>query len=439
MTAKKRYAVVGTGHRVAMFIDPLATRYREYSDLVGLCDLSLTRADYHRKRLQREYSYPDVPAYAAHDFERMIREQKVETVIVCTMDSTHHEYIVKALELGCDVVSEKPMTTDAQKCRAIFEAVARTGKNVRVTFNVRWMPASTKVREIIASGVIGEIQAVTMEYQLDTSHGADYFRRWHATKEFSGGLQIHKATHHFDLVNWWIDAIPESVFAHGALKFYGKQNAVARGQENLTRYERYTGVQDAQSDPFALVLESEKNQGLYLAAEKESGYIRDRNVFREEIDIEDTLCVLVKYRTGVLLTYSLVAYSPNEGVRVSFTGDKGRIEYLQMYNMRPVNGEDESKRIYQSLRVIPHFDNGYDVEIPQAEGGHGGSDPQLQEQIFHPRPPEDLWRRSAGHEQGAAGMLIGSAINQSIATGQPALINELCPLRPEAKRLSELI
>jgi predicted dehydrogenase len=439
VSKKKRYAAVGTGHRINMFIDSLANQYREYADIVGLCDLSLTRANYHRNRLQQQYSYGDIPTYAAHDFERMIREQGVDTVIVCTIDSTHHDYIIRALECGCDAITEKPLTTDAQKCADIFAAIEHSGKNVRVAFNARWIPGSTKVREVIASGVIGEIKAVNMEYQLDTSHGADYFRRWHATKEYSGGLQIHKSTHHFDQVNWWINAIPEEVFAHGSLKFYGKKNAIARGHEDLTRYDRYTGVSEAADDPFALTLENERFQQLYADAEAESGYIRDRNVFRDEIDIEDTLSVLVKYRTGVQLTYSLVAYSPNEGVRVSFSGDKGRLEYLEMYNLRPIIGEDDSQRIFQSLRVIPHFENGYDVEIPTAKGGHGGSDPQLQEQMFHPQPQADKWHRNAGHEQGAASMLIGVAINQSIATGQPVSINELCPLRPHAQRLAELI
>lgn len=440
MTPKKRYAAVGTGHRIHMFIDPVATTYAEFSDLVGLCDLSQTRAAYHQKRLQTQHGYHEVPIFPASDFERMIREQKVDTVIVCTMDSTHHEYIVRALDCGCDVITEKPLTTDAGNCKQIFDAVERSGKSVRVSFNVRWMPGSTKVRETLASGVIGDIKAVTMEYQLDTAHGADYFRRWHATKANSGGLQIHKATHHFDLVNWWLNAIPEEVFAYGSLKFYGKSNAVARGQEHLTRYERYTGVEEAKSDPFALVLESERNQGMYLAAETESGYIRDRNVFREEIDIEDTLSVLVKYRNGVQLTYSLVAYSPNEGVRVSFTGDKGRLEYTHMATSRPVTGHEEEPRAYQSLRVIPHFENAYDVDIPTAEGGHGGSDPVIQEYIFHPNPPRlDHWHRSAGHEQGAASILIGCAINQSLVTHQPVAINDLCPLPLEARQLSDLI
>ena len=51
------------------------------------------------------------------------------------------------------------------------------------------------------SGVIGNVVSVDFHWLLDTRHGADYFRRWHRNKRNSGGLLVHKATHHFDLVN----------------------------------------------------------------------------------------------------------------------------------------------------------------------------------------------------------------------------------------------
>jgi predicted dehydrogenase len=448
--AKKKYAAVGTGGRIPMFIDPLVRDYPQYAELVGLCDVSPTRANYHRERLQADYGYHDVPTYAAADFDRMIAETNPDVVIVCTMDSVHHEYIVRALDLGCDVVTEKPMTTDEEKCRAIVEAVERSGKHVRVSFNYRWTPGTTKVRELLASGVIGDIKHVNLEYQLNTSHGADYFRRWHSQKECSGGLLIHKSTHHFDLVNWWIDSIPSEVFAFGDLRFYGKENAIARGDEAYTGYERYSDAGDdvKEKDPFAFSMDRPSLKSLYSDAEAESGYVRDKNVFRAGINIEDTMSVLVKYRTGIVLTYSLVAYSPLEGYRVTFSGDRGRLEYTEMHASHIIAGQSDTELAKEQkeggghklhIRVIPHFQEGYTVEVQAAEGSHGGGDKLIQEQIFSPNPPEESMGRGAGHEQGAASILIGVAANKSIATGEKVQIDDLCPLRPEAKHLSELV
>src|SRR5690606_17599671 len=170
-----------------------------------------------------------------------------------------------------------------------------TGKSLRVTFNYRYAPAYTKVRELVMLGAVGRPLSVDFSWLLDTSHGADYFRRWHREKQNSGGLLVHKATHHFDLVNWWIDSYPDEVFAFGDLLFYGKQNADARGE--TYSYKRYTGIPAARQDPFALFLDQDASlRGLYLEAETDNGYIRDRNVFGEPITIEDTMAVTARYR-----------------------------------------------------------------------------------------------------------------------------------------------
>lgn len=76
-----------------------------------------------------------VPMYAAEDFTEMLRRERVDLVVVCTVDRTHDRYIVQALEAGCDVVTEKPMTTDADRARRILDARRRTGREVRVAFN----------------------------------------------------------------------------------------------------------------------------------------------------------------------------------------------------------------------------------------------------------------------------------------------------------------
>ncbi len=435
-----KYAAVGTGGRIPMFIDPIVDRFSGSATLVGLCDPSATRRNYHQQRLASQYGIDPVPVY--EDFDRMLREQRPNTVIVCTPDNLHHEFIVRSLEFGADVISEKPLTIDAEKFRQIQDAVERTGKSVRTTFNMRWAPGVTKVRQLIAEGTIGQIKHIDFEYLLNTSHGADYFRRWHSQKEISGGLLLHKSTHHFDILNWWLDGIPKTVYAIGDLVFYGKKNALERGEEHLTTYDRYTGNSASESDLFRLTIDDNPAmRGLYYDAEAESGYIRDRNVFREGIDIEDSLSVLVKYRTGPMVTYSLNAYSPNEGFRASISGDRGRIIYEEQHASHVVTGDAEIKTTgdhTMNLRVQNLFSDSYEVPIVKAEGGHGGGDPLIQEQMFSADPPPDHLNRNAGHEQGAASLLIGAAANRSIETGLPVKIDDIASLRPSASFLHEL-
>jgi len=432
MTVKTRYALVGTGSRAGMFIDAIASTYRDVADLVAFCDLSQVRMDWHNQQLAERFDYPHIATFPVADFDRMIEETQPDTVIVSTIDATHHQYIVRAMELGCDVITEKPMTTDVDKMKAIYDAIDRTGRSLRVTFNYRYAPAYTRFRELIMEGNIGRPLVVDFTWVLDTSHGADYFRRWHREKQNSGGLLVHKSTHHFDLVNWWIDSYPQQVFAMGDLLFYGKENAESRGEQYP--YQRYTGEDAAKDDPFALFLdEKEQFRGIYLNAEDETGYLRDRNVFGEPITIEDTMCVTARYRNGALLSYNLVAYSPWEGLRVAITGTKGRIEMDIVENINHLHGDgkaDASKGAFKqsTIQVYPMFGDSYAIDIPSGEGGHGGADPVMLEQIFSPEPPPDPFNRAASHIDGAASILVGICGNIAMKTGEQVVVDNVFPL-----------
>ena len=429
MTQRKRYAIVGTGSRAGMFIEAIAKTYADSAELVGFCDLSHTRMNWHNRQLQKQ-GLPPVPCYHADDFDRMIAEQKPDTVIVTTVDAWHHHYIVRALDHGCDVISEKPLTTTLDRLQAIDAALRRSGKSLRVTFNYRYAPAYARFRQLIAKGTVGRPLAVDFSWLLDTSHGADYFRRWHREKQNSGGLLVHKATHHFDLVNWWIDSVPRQVFALGDLMFYGKDNAEERGEHY--DYSRYTGVEAAQADPFALFLDQKAAYaGLYLDAEEETGYIRDRNVFGEPISAEDTLTVTARYANGALLSYCLVAYAPWEGLRVAVTGTEGRVEMDITENVAHLKSDSASAAASKGafkrtqIRAFPMFGEPYEVEVPRSEGGHGGADPLMLEQIFSLDPPPDPLRQAATHIDGAASILVGIAANMSIETGKLIDVAEL--------------
>ena len=426
--SKVKYALVGAGSRARMFIDPLATTFRAEGQLVGLADPNPGRLSYYNRRLVDELDYHEVPTYSSVDFDRMVEETEPDVVIVTTIDAFHHEYVVRAMELGCDAITEKPMTTDAEKCNLIIDTAKRTGRKLRVAFNYRWAPGATKVKEVISQGIIGDVLHVDLEYWLDTSHGADYFRRWHRQKENSGGLIIHKSTHHFDLVNWWINAVPDTVYGIGRLAFYGKENAEARG-ESVT-YDRYMD-QDTCSDPFAIDLSKDEIlRDLYLENERYDGYFRDRNVFGEGITIEDSMSLLVRYRTGPVLNYSLNAYLPREGFRVAFNGSRGRLEY-----------EEQHGGIGRRSKLIlyPMFGSPKELTVTEGVGGHGGGDILLQHQIFAQDTGPDPLGRDAGHQQGAASALIGMAANRSFETGEVVSVSDLCPGLGRASKLSDLI
>ena len=434
MNEKIRYAIVGTGSRAGLFVQALTQTYADHATLAAFCDSSQHRMDWYNRSLEAQGS-PPVPTYDTESFQRMLREQRIHTVIVTTVDAWHHHYIILALEGGCHVICEKPLTTTLEGLQAIDQALERSGLTLRVAFNYRFAPAYARLRELLQQGIVGKPLAVDFSWLLDTSHGADYFRRWHRDKAKSGGLLVHKATHHFDLVNWWLDSVPRKVFAMGDLLFYGKQNAAARGEHYS--YARYTGEPAAQSDPFALFLDKKDAfRGLYLDAESESGYIRDGNVFGENITAEDTMAVLARYANGALLSYCLVAYAPWEGLRIAFTGTAGRLELDIVENVSQLKTEagpasaSKGAFAHASIRAYPMFGQAYELDVPRGQGGHGGADPLMLAQLFAPQPLPDPLQQAATYRDGAASILLGIAANRSIETGEMVDAEQLFALPP---------
>ncbi len=337
-----KYAIVGTGSRHLMFRDAVISTFADTNELVALCD-----SNPHRLALSagqtRQITGKPVAAYAADDFDRMLEVERPDVVVVTVPDYMHDRYIARALALGCDVITEKPMTIDIGKLRNVLEAKKKTGKSITVSFNYRYAPHRTQVKDILMSGAIGEITAVDFRWYLDRVHGADYFRRWHRYKDRSGGLLVHKATHHFDLVNWWIGSTPKTVHAFGKRAFYRPEMANSFGLTD--RGERCHTCPAASRCDYRLDLaEHEGLKQLYLDGESHDGYFRDRCVFADDITIEDTMQVQVAYASGATMNYTLVAYSPVGGAGDQVPRHQGRTHPPPCRGARHLRRQADARR-----------------------------------------------------------------------------------------------
>ncbi len=423
---RKRYAMVGVGIRQTMFQDAIEVRFPEHAEIVGLCDVNQGRLKLAQSRSRRNGAKVP-PIYLASDFSRMLRETRPDTVIVTTVDATHDEYMIRAMESGCDVITEKPMTTTAEKCQRILDAKARTGRNIKVTFNYRYSPMRTQVKELLMSGEIGDVLSVDFRWMLNTLHGADYFRRWHAHKEHSGGLMVHKATHHFDLLNWWLSDVPELVFATGKREFYTPKTARRFGLSG--QQERCLTCTEIADCNFYLDLNSrEYLKTLYLENEYYDGYLRDRCIWRPEVDIEDTMNVLVTYRSGITLTYSLNAFSPWSGYIAIFNGTLGRLEHTvveRAYMSGDGTVQGGLARGGVTTRTLPLRDSPTEHTPWKSEGPHAGGDKLMMEDLFLPNQPADKYLRASDERGGAASILVGVAANHCFETGLPVKISDL--------------
>jgi predicted dehydrogenase len=393
----KTYAFAGASSRALfMYAIPMVKDFSQDCKVLGIHDANIGRA---RKVSELAGGFP-----AFEDFETMLRELKPDCVIVTTVDAYHSDYIIKSLEMGCDVITEKPMTIDAERCRAILAAEQATGHKVTVTFNYRYAPFTTKLKELVVNGEIGDVFSVHFEWLLTRNmvfgaHGTSYFRRWNARMEKSGGLLVHKSTHHFDMVNWIIGQHPAKVSAFGKLNLYGAKNAPFKGERCSTCIHRNVCEFCYELTDFEIQF--------YAANEIYDGYMKDNCIYADDINIYDTMAVTVQYDKGAVMSYALNATTPYEGWHISINGSKGRIE--------ATNYETgvQSKALENCIKVFDLDDNVTDYRITKSTGDHGGGDERLMRMLFLENIPDPLGH-SAGSKDGAYSILIGAAANLSI-------------------------
>ena len=397
----KRLVIVGASFRgYTMFASKIFNSHSDTAKVVAVCDPNHVRSEYYR-----DTTFTDMRIYT--DFDLMLDTERPDAVIVTTVDCYHHEYIIRALDKGYDVYSEKPMTTTEENCIAIREAEKRSGKRVRVTFNCRFMPYYAKIKELVASGIIGKPLAVNYNYVLNTKHGGDYFKRWHRFLENSGGMMVHKATHHLDIVNWILSDEPVSVSAQGARLFFGQGERLYSDEpigercstcphaEGCPNFQDHTGME-------------ELAKALYFDAEHVDGYIRDHCPYKTDTNIYDAMSVSVAYKSGALLTYALTLFDCHEGYTMNVVGTLGTIDASTFATENGV------------MKIVVRYRDGRteEVKIPKPTGTHAGGDDKLIAMFFSDEEIPDPLGQCSDSFDGVASAMIGIAANKSIKTGE---------------------
>lgn len=412
----RRFCIVGTGGRgTASYGLPILEEFPGRIELVGLCDANPLRAQACRGMLGRE----EIPIYT--DFERMLDEQKPDGVVVTTKDSTHADFVLKCLARNIAVYSEKPLCTTRRQCEEIRQAAAVSQAESFVTHNLRYFPELVQMKELLAGGAIGKVLHIQFTETLDRFHGADYFRRWHRMYDNTGSLLIHKASHHFDVMNWFAASRPATATGQGCLAFYGAQGP--------HRGERCSTCPHAETcDFYADVFVSERTRKLYKETESFDGYFRDGCVFDAKIDIPDTYASTIAYENGIIACYSLIAYASYESMHIAIEGSKGRLEYRRRHGTSWAVGHKGAEKASlandgedkdDSRQFLLITEKGSKIEhIPEikAEGGHGGADPLLREALFMGVEADPLMQR-APLEAGIQAVLLGVSIMDSIKAG----------------------
>lgn len=177
-----------------------AIRHTPEVDLVGLVDLDEAQA---RKRVE-EFSL-DVPL--GTDLGEMLRRTAPDAVFDCTIPEAHYAVTLEALEFGCHVLGEKPISDDMARAREMVAVAARSGKTYAVIQNRRFNPEIRRLRAFLATGEIGRITTVHADFFIGAHFGGFRERMRHV-------LLKDMAIHTFDAARFLTASDPQAVYCH---------------------------------------------------------------------------------------------------------------------------------------------------------------------------------------------------------------------------------
>ena len=328
---KVKFGVIGANPKLrANFV--FRNFDREKGELVALCDIDPDSIAAFRE------AYPEMANVRTYsDYRELLADPEVEAVFVMVRDAFHEEMTVAALEAGKHVYLEKPMAITIEGCDRILETAYRTGKKLMIGHNMRYMDFVLKMKEIIDSGIIGEIQSVWVRHFI--CYGSCYFRHFCAEQKTCTGLLLQKGSHDIDIIHWLTGGYTKRVVAMGKLSVYNRTKDRLKPGE---KPDRKASFQNACWPPLEI-------KGL-----------------NPHIDVEDHSMLLMQLDNGVQASYEQSMYAPDNERNYTFIGTKGRVENIGDYH------GDTHIHVWTQRG----FRNDPDIiyRIKSRDGTHGGAD-----------------------------------------------------------------
>lgn len=320
----------------------------------------------------------DVPeAQVTDDYRRLLDRDDVDAIGVFSPDFLHEEHAVAALQAGKHVFCEKPLAITTAGCDRILDAWRASGRKLMVGFNMRYMNLFRVMKEVVDSGVLGELKAVWVRHFVGYG-GHFYYHDWHATRAGTTSLLLQKGSHDIDMIHWLTGQHTVAAVAMGQLDVYGGDYPddltcpVCDERDTCPDYQRpWPG--------------------------------HERCAYRREIDVEDNNQVLLRLNGGILASYLQCHFTPDYHRNYVLIGTEGRLE----------NSEPEGK-VWLKTRSRFGWKSLADrtYEVKPAEGGHGGADPVIArdflDMVLNDKPP--LAPAIAGRHSVAAGCAAAESL-----------------------------
>jgi predicted dehydrogenase len=388
---KLNIGLIGAGARGETFARQLH-QGTPRAQLFGVCDIDADRLN----KFCDFCSLTGTPKFT--DTDAFLAQKDLDAVIVTVPEFAHKEVCIKAMRQGKHIYVEKPLAHTYQDCVQIVQTQRDTGALVYVGFNMRANPRYEKMRQIVASGVLGTIIQASGAEVLRVDHGASFMRRFHRKSANSGGLLNHKCCHDIDILLWIIGHPKVTrIASFGSSRIFTPDKQPATNCSICPADIKSNCAYQAKP---GFVFPVHHNQVIYH--QDATTYGGDICVYTPDKDLVDNQVVIMEFENGIRGDFTLQMFHPTGQRKTLIRGEHGILDY------------DDSRNPALKLTLFNGDTSTYDF-APRS-GGHGGTDPQMIQRFV-----EAIDNNSAGQSgpaQGLAAAIVAFTADQSRLTGK---------------------
>ncbi|MBE6912276.1 MAG: Gfo/Idh/MocA family oxidoreductase [Ruminococcaceae bacterium] len=336
-----------------------------------------------RDYIKNKHNIPDDMCFGGWE-EILALPKFADVAVIATSDKMHYEPAMKAIELGYNLLLEKPVAPTYRECRDIADAAKAKNVKVLVCHVLRYTAFFRKIKDLINEGKLGKVISVHHSECVGNIHQSHSYVRgnWHNTEE-SSNMLLAKSCHDIDIMQWLVGSRAKKVSSFGSLSYFCRDNAPEGAPDYCIEGCPYG--ETCYYNAVKLYLEDEENDWFRGAATKKVNATNEevekalrttqygKCIFKCNNDVVDHQVVNIEYENGAVASFNMCAFNAG-GRYIRVMGTDG-----ELY------GDMESDEIdYFSFKTREHT-----VINPMGRaisgdivGGHGGGDDGIVEILY---------------------------------------------------------
>jgi len=427
---KLKLAGIGCGGRTRTYLSLAAERMNQNFEVVAAADPKTERAEWLRRYAEDKGAFRVFNS----DTALLAEEKLADIVVIGTQDSYHVKPCIEAMRKGYDVLLEKPISPDLAEVIELEREAVKLGRRVMVCHVLRYSPFYRKVKEIIDSGVLGEVRSLNATEGVGPFHFAHSYVRGHwRNKAESSPIIIAKSCHDMDIISWLMGDDCVSTSSYGSLSFFNEAHALdgapARCIDDCPHSEtcRYNALHylSTQRDWVQYVFDTEGAkvaEGAKATDDEMREWLKTSNwgrcVYHCDNDVPDHQTAQFLFKSGQTATFTVTAF--DSGRNLEIYGTKGALKGGHSLrhqvgtdsDLMVMNHETGEKKVY----TIDVTEGGYD--------GHGGGDHGLVSHLYEEMSKENPVEVESSITQAVQSHIMGFAAEESRITGKTVVIED---------------